>query len=303
MNQYDRLRSTLEVKCPSLTLLEHEPLASYTSFKIGGPVPLMAAPADEHELCVCVVEAKKLGLRVEVIGNGSNLLISDEGVDAFFIQTGKLTSIIKTAPQELTVGSGALLSRASVFAAQYGLTGLEFAHGIPGSLGGAVTMNAGAYDGEMAKVITKTSYIDADGVLKILCGPAHEFQYRHSFFSSNFGVIVSSVIQLQAGDEASVKARMAELAAKRRNSQPLEYPSAGSTFKRPQGHYAAALIDQCGLKGLRVGDAQVSTKHGGFVVNLGSATCEDVLGVIEAVKNQVFEKTGVTLDMEVKLLQ
>jgi UDP-N-acetylmuramate dehydrogenase len=193
-----------------------------------------------------------------------------------------------------------LLSRLAVTARDHGLTGLEFAHGIPGSLGGAVTMNAGAYEGEMSQVVRSVTVLTLSGQLETV--DQFDFSYRHSAFSDGARLILKARLQLAPGDGAAIQARMEELMERRRSKQPLEWPSAGSTFKRPQGHYAAALIDQCGLKGLRLGGAQVSEKHAGFVINTGGATCADILALMELVRRRVFDQTGVALVPEVRLL-
>ena len=196
--------------------------------------------------------------------------------------------------------SGSLLSRLAALARDHSLTGLEFAHGIPGSLGGAVTMNAGAYDGEMAQVVVQVTVLRADGQVETT--DQFDFSYRHSAFSDGTRLILGARLQLHAGDAGQIRARMEELMERRRSKQPLEWPSAGSTFQRPKGHFAAALIDQCGLKGLTVGGAQVSEKHAGFIVNKGGATCADILELMAQVRKRVFDQTGIMLEPEVKLL-
>ena len=200
------------------------------------------------------------------------------------------------------MGAGVTLARLASFAAGEGLTGMEFAGGIPGTLGGAVMMNAGAYGGEMVQVVRRTRCLTPEGTVKEIVGEEHDFSYRHSIFSQGEDVILSSVLELESGQEEDIRAQMAELAQKRKSKQPLEYPSAGSMFKRPQGYFAAALIEQCGLKGFTVGGAQVSEKHAGFVINRGGATCADVLALVKEVQRRVREQTGVELEMEVRRL-
>jgi len=198
--------------------------------------------------------------------------------------------------------SGVLLSRLAVFAMEHALSGLEFAHGIPGTLGGAVTMNAGAYGGEMAQVVLETSYLDCAGNPGIVRGKEHGFSYRNSIFSGAERFILGARLELKPGERAQIRADMARLSQQRRSKQPLEYPSAGSTFKRPEGHYAGALIEQCGLKGLFVGGAQVSEKHAGFLINRGGATCADMLRLMDKVRETVLRQTGVELEPEVRIL-
>lgn len=303
MNCWKTLARTLQKACPSLELREEEPMARHTSFRIGGPVALMALPATEEEAVRCLRLAAEAGAEPLFLGNGSNLLVADRGLDAFAIKLGENFSQIEPEGERaLRVRAGALLSRTAALARERGLTGLEFAHGIPGSLGGAVTMNAGAYGGEMADVVEEVTFARADGTVMTCRGEELDFGYRRSAFGEGDRLVLSAKLSLRPGDRESIRARMEELAACRREKQPLEYPSAGSTFKRPAGAYAAALIDGCGLKGYTVGGAQVSEKHAGFVVNRGGATCEDVLRVMEHVRDTVWNETGFLLEPEVRIL-
>ncbi len=303
MNHFEALKIELERLCPGLELRQEEPMSKHTSFRIGGPVKLMAFPASEGEVAQAVQAAMGLGIEPLFIGNGSNLLVADRGLDAFVIKCGKgLGTIEKVNDTCLRLGAGTLLSQAAAFARQESLTGLEFAHGIPGSVGGAVMMNAGAYNGEIANVVESVRFLGLDGSLREIVGEKLGFSYRKSVFEDLDGIILSAVVCLQPGDPVKIAARIDDLAFRRRERQPLELPSAGSTFKRPKDGFAAALIDQCGLKGCRVGNAQVSEKHAGFVVNLGNATCADVMGVISHVYRVVLEQTGVALEPEVRLL-
>lgn len=301
MDQFVHLREKLSRACPSLEVRTGEPMSRHTSFHIGGPAALMALPRTNEEAIAAVRTAAELGIEPFFMGNGSNLLVSDEGVARFLIKTVPGLSQCGVQESEIEAGSGATLARLAVYAKERGLSGLEFAHGIPGSLGGAVTMNAGAYGGEMSQVVRSVTCLTADGGVET--ETVFEFGYRHSSFSDGTRMVLSVRLALERGDPVAIQARMDELAARRREKQPLEYPSAGSVFKRPEGHYAAALIDQCGLKGLRVGDAQVSEKHAGFIVNRGSATCADVLELVEQVKMRVMKSCGVELEMEVRVLQ
>lgn len=299
MDRFEQLAKRLAALCPRLEQREHEHMCNHTSFHIGGPARLMVLPTEVEQAVCAVGVAGELGIEPFFMGNGSNLLVPDEGVERFVIKTsGMKNCIIEGAT--VTAECGITLARLAMLARDAGLTGLEFAHGIPGSLGGAVTMNAGAYDGEMAQVVTGVTCLNADGSVEQV--NEFDFGYRHSAFSDGTRMVLSAQMQLAPGDPVQIAARMDELAAKRRGKQPLEYPSAGSMFKRPAGYFAAALIDQCGLKGLKVGGAQVSEKHAGFVVNRGGATCADVMSLVEQVRQRVLTETGVSLEMEVKLL-
>ncbi len=300
MKRFDHLKTKLMQYCPDMELLEQEPMSKHTTFRVGGPASLMAVPRSVQQAKVAVQTAVEEGIAPIFVGNGSNLLVTDHGLDAFVIKTVNGLANISVDGESITAGSGALLARLAVVAREHGLTGLEFAHGIPGSLGGAITMNAGAYDGEMAQVVTEVTLLNSEGVLETT--DQFGFSYRHSNFQDGTRMIVGARMQLRKGDVDSIRARMDDLMERRKSKQPLEWPSAGSTFKRPQGYFAAALIDQCGLKGLRVGGAQVSEKHAGFVVNTGGATCADIMELMDQVRQRVFEQTGVTLEPEVKLL-
>lgn len=300
MERFNGLKIKLNQLCPELKLLEQEPMSRHTTFRVGGPVPLLALPRTTHQAAMAVKIAVEEGITPFFLGNGSNLLVSDNGADAFVIKTVNGLSNVLVEGENVRAESGVLLSRLAVIARDNGLTGLEFAHGIPGSLGGAVTMNAGAYDGEMSQVVTSVTFLTASG--KEETTDQFDFAYRHSAFSDGSRMILRVQMKLQNGDPGAIRARMEELMERRKSKQPLEWPSAGSTFKRPQGYFAAALIDQCGLKGLTVGGAQVSEKHAGFVINKGGATCFDILELMDQVRNRVFDQTGVTLEPEVKLL-
>ena len=299
----ERLEKLLRERCPEMELRVNEPMSRYTTFRIGGPAALMALPKTAGEAKAAVKTARELGIEPFFLGNGSNLLVADEGYPGFIIKLTWDFDGIREVNRGLEAGSAVLLSRLSNALVGRGLTGLEFAGGIPGSVGGAVTMNAGAYGGEMAQVLESVTFLDEAGEVCTLPASECGFGYRHSIFSDRKCLILKARFHLDQGDPAAIRARMEELAAKRREKQPLEYPSAGSMFKRPPGHFAAALIDQCGLKGLAVGGAQVSAKHAGFVVNRGGATCGDVLALVDQVKERVLAQTGVELEMEVKVLR
>ena len=303
MTPMQTLQATLRERLPQLELREREPMAQHTSFKVGGPVALMALPKTAGEAKAAVKTARELEIEPFFLGNGSNLLVADEGYPGFIIKLTWDFDGIREVNRGLETGGAVLLSRLSNALVGRGLTGLEFASGIPGSVGGAVTMNAGAYGGEMAQVLESVTFLDEAGEVCTLPVSECGFGYRKSIFSQRKCLILRARFRLEQGDGYAIKARMDELTAKRREKQPLEYPSAGSMFKRPPGHFAAALIDQCGLKGLTVGGAQVSEKHAGFVVNRGGATCGDVLALVDQVKEEVLRQTGVELEMEVKVLK
>lgn len=288
---------------PDLKYIHDEPLARHTSFRIGGPATRMAFPTSGEQIVLLTGFAQECGVTPFLLGNGTNLLVADEGMDTLVIQTGEGLNRIALDGGIITADAGVSLARLGVFAWQHSLTGLEFAHGIPGSLGGGVVMNAGAYGGELKDVLTEVTALFPDGV-RTLRGEELALGYRRSFFTDHpEAVVLRAKLALHGGDQEAIKARMEELSAKRRASQPLEMPSAGSTFKRPEGYFAGTLIEQCGLKGARVGGAEVSRKHAGFVVNAGGATCADVLALIKKVQDTVFTATGVTLEPEVKIIR
>lgn len=299
----ERLEKLLRERCPEMELRVNEPMSKHTTFRIGGPAALMALPGNTAQVRAVLNIARELDIEPFFLGNGSNLLVADEGYPGFIVKLTRDFDQIQEVNRGLETGSAVLLSRLASRALEEGFTGLEFAGGIPGSVGGAVTMNAGAYGGEMVQVLESVTFLDETGETCTLPASACGFGYRKSIFSDRKCLILKARFHLEQGDPAAIKARMDELAAKRKEKQPLEYPSAGSMFKRPPGHFAAALIDQCGLKGLTVGGAQVSAKHAGFVVNRGSATCADVLALVDQVKEEVLKQTGVELEMEVKVLK
>ena len=298
---FEQLHSALSAACPELDLRKNEPMSRHTSFRVGGPAALMALPKTVEEAQACIKTAVSLGVEPFFLGNGSNLLVPDEGVQRFLIKPVPGLNQIVRDGNTITAGSGVTLARLAMFARDNDLTGLEFAHGIPGSLGGAVFMNAGAYGGEMAQVVRSVTCLNIDGEIETVTD--FDFGYRKSIFSDGERLILSAVMELQPGDRAAITARMDELAAQRQSKQPLEFPSAGSMFKRPVGHFAGALIEQSGLKGFTVGGAQVSEKHAGFVINAGGATCSDVLELVRQVQMRVMEKFGVELEMEVRVLK
>ena len=287
---------------PNIRCRLEEPMKNHTSFKIGGPVRVMFFPKDSAELISVYDLLHECGVSPIVIGNGTNILADDRPLESIVVNTAGLGSIDRINEREIRAGAGALLSKLAVYACGCGLSGLEFAHGIPGSLGGAVTMNAGAYGGEMKDVVFKTTAFSPEKGEYTLTGTEHGFSYRNSRFSDCSDVVLFSYIMLREGGMEDIKVKMSELAALRRERQPLDQPSAGSTFKRPKEGYAAALIEQAGLKGYAVGGAMVSEKHSGFVVNRGGALFSDVMAVIEHVKETVLKQFGIELELEIKIL-
>ena len=288
---------------PLLKVLRNEPMSAHTTFRVGGPAVRAACPADLGELTALLALAEERGWPFLVVGNGSNLLVADEGLDRLVILTSALSGLELAEDTVIRADAGLSLARLAVFALHNGLTGLEFAHGIPGSLGGAVCMNAGAYGGEMCQVIRSvTAWFPGEGV-RVLSNEELDFSYRHSLFCNREGVVLRAELALTPGDSAVIRAAMEDLIRRRREKQPLEFPSAGSTFKRPAGHFAGALIEQCGLKGFRIGGACVSEKHAGFVVNTGGATCADITALMDHVRAVVLSRTGVELEPEVRLVR
>ena len=279
-----------------------EPMKNHTTFKTGGPASVFICPADENELIKALEFSHGMNIKPFILGNGSNLLIKDEGItDRPVIYIGDGFSSIKLLDEtKIEVGAGASLSSLCRFAHEHSLTGLEFAFGIPGSCGGAAFMNAGAYGGEMKDVVIRCNHVCFDGSTGSYDKNELDFGYRHSVYSESDCVITSVVLSLEKGDKDEIFARMKELLQRRRDKQPLEYPSAGSVFKRPEGYFAGALIEQSGLKGKRIGGAMVSEKHAGFIINYDKATTGDVLELVKFCQDTVMEKFGVALETEIK---
>ena len=292
-----------KLQAAAIPFRENEPLAAHCTFKIGGPAQLFVMPENEQQLCSAVALCKEQAVRYYLLGNGSNILFADEGFSGVVIDVSALDAEIAVEDTVLTAGAGVRLAALCKAALKHGLSGLEFAYGIPGTVGGAVYMNAGAYGGEMKDVLEAVSYLTADGRWVDSEASELDFSYRHSAFEENDACILGAVFHLEKGDPDAIKARMNELMQKRIDKQPLDKPSAGSTFKRPAGAFAAALIDQCGLRGYRHGGAAVSDKHCGFVVNLGGATCADVLALCDEVRAIVKEKTGYDLEKEIRVVK
>lgn len=277
-------------------------MSLHTTFKIGGNARLIVYPESEKQIAEFIKSAKAENVRLLAVGNGSNLLVDDEGIDACVMILGENFSQISLLDDETVFAqSGAKLIALCRFAYEQSLTGLEFAYGIPGSCGGGAFMNAGAYGGEMKDVLFKCSHIDADGNAGCLENEELDLSYRHSAYYENGCIITGLYLKLKKGNQAEIKAKMNDLISRRRDKQPLEYPSAGSTFKRPQGYFAGALIQECGLKGRSVGGAQVSEKHAGFIINKGGATCRDVLKLCEICADTVYREKGVRLEREIRV--
>lgn len=290
---------------PEVKVLCDEPMASHTSFRIGGPAKRMAFPAETEQVVLLVSFAQELGITPLLMGNGTNLLVSDRGIDGLVINTKEMDKVsLGENEGEIVAQAGASLTRAALFALDNGLSGLEFAHGIPGSVGGGISMNAGAYGGEMKDVLVGAAVLfPEEGVKYLTCEELH-LSYRHTIINEHpDAVVLYGVFRLQKGDKGEIKEKMDELMTRRKGSQPLEYPSAGSFFKRPAGYFAGALIEQANCKGMTVGGAQISEKHAGFLINTGNAKCADVLALMEAVQKRVYEMHGVSLEPEVKIIR
>ena len=287
---------------PEIHLAMEEPMAKHTSFRIGGPVEVMAFPKSADELAKILKASTLLNITPAIMGAGTNILAPDEGIRGLVICLKDcMDGMEQLDSNRIRVAAGVSMTRAAVFAANLGLSGLEFAHGIPGSVGGGVYMNAGAYGGEICQVCESVDVMDKEGNISTVACDCMAFSYRHSILEERDGIVLSAVFALTPKPQEEIRAKMAELMTKRKTSQPLDLPSAGSAFKRPVGGYAAALIDQAGLKGFCVGGAGVSTKHAGFVVNNGGATAADVKEVLRQVADKVFENSGIRLEPEVRI--
>ena len=302
MPWYEEFDRKVREYLPDLALRQEEPMREHCSFRVGGPARRMAFPGTGEQLVILLQLAEDCGARPLVLGKGSNILPPDGGMDRLVIETSRLAALEAGEDGTILAEAGVPLARLAEFAAQRGLAGLAFAHGIPGTVGGALCMNAGAYGGEMKDVVEEVTLLLPEGVQRF-SGAEMAFGYRRSFLAEHpEAVAIRAKFRLTPGDESAIREWMRELMGKRRASQPLEYPSAGSTFKRPEGYFAGTLIDQCGLKGLTVGGAQVSEKHAGFVINRGGATAADILALMQEVQRRVLAEKGVMLQPEVKLL-
>lgn len=295
------MREAFSAVLPAHAMRENEPFSAHTTFEIGGPAELMVWPETAEELAEVLRIADREHFPIFILGNGSNLLVSDAGMDGVIINTSKLCQMT-FEDEKVHVECGVLLADLSHAAASEGLSGLEFACGIPGSVGGAVYMNAGAYDGEMRDVITQVEVVDRQGRRRILSAEAMDFSYRHSRLKDEPLICLSAELKLSNANRDEINSTIAELTERREKRQPLSLPSAGSTFKRPPNHYAGPLIIAAGMQGKRIGGAEVSMKHAGFIVNQGGATARDVLDLIAAVQEAVFKESGVKLEPEVRMV-
>ena len=294
--------SLFERLAPCCKVLAQEPMCRHTTFEIGGPADWMALPASATEAVAVIRVATESCLPLTVIGKGSNLLVRDKGVRGIVLKIGEAMASLHCEGEIIVAGAGALLSDVAKFAAQSGLTGLEFAVGIPGSIGGAVFMNAGAYDGEISSVVEQVTAVSPEGTIREYSAADIRFGYRHSVFQENRCIICEVRLRLRTGEKEAIEAVMADLTRRRESKQPLEWPSAGSTFRRPPGYFAGTLVEQAGCKGLRCGNAQVSEKHAGFIINAGQASAADVQELIRQVQERVKRHSGVDLWPEVIIL-
>ena len=302
MTELTALQQELAAKLPHICFKNNEPMSAHTSFRIGGNAEVMALPNSKEQLAEILKVSSLLDCKIAILGAGTNVLAPDTGIRGVVICLKDCMDGMELLPDnKIRVMAGVTMTRAAVFAANHGLSGMEFAHGIPGTVGGGVYMNAGAYGGEICQICQSVEVMSTDGEIRTLSADEMAFSYRHSVLEETKDLVVSAVFKLTPADPADIKAKMKELMTKRSASQPLDMPSAGSVFKRPVGGYAAALIDQAGLKGYTVGGAAISTKHAGFAVNLGGATAEDVTNLLSQVSDIVFEKTGIRLEPEVRI--
>lgn len=297
-NFVEEIRGRIEAE----KFLLNEPMKEHTTFKIGGPADYLIFPSSMDEVAFIFRTLRKYNIPFVVLGNGSNVLVLDKGIRGAVIKFNSPLSFIEKAGKKITAGAGALLQDVSKFAAQNGLSGMEFTCGIPGSIGGAVFMNAGAYDGEMKNIVECVRAVSQKGEIAEFGTNDFNFAYRHSVFQKNGYAICEVDLKLVPGDKNDIEEKIAGFTKRRESKQPLEMPSAGSTFKRPEGYYAGTLIEQTGLKGFSIGGAEISVKHAGFIVNTGGATAKDVLELIRQVQQRVFEKNGVKLFPEVRVL-
>ncbi len=295
---YDEIRRFL----PDLEIRANELMSKHTSFKIGGPAAIMAFPKSAEELSKLLEQSELMDIKIAILGAGTNVLAPDEGMDSLVICLKDcMCGMERIDETHIRVAAGVTMTRAALFAASLGLSGLEFAHGIPGTVGGGIYMNAGAYGGEICQVCTQVDVMDRRGNVRTLSGQEMGFSYRHSVLEESGDIVLSGVFALMPAPEEEIRAMMQELMKKRSASQPLDLPSAGSAFKRPVGGYAAALIDQAGLRGFQIGGAAVSPKHAGFVVNMGGATACEVIKLLSEVSDVVFEESGIRLEPEVRI--
>ena len=302
MTELTEFQKKIAALLPNLELRMNESMAKHTSFRIGGGAEVMAFPKTETELAELLKVSALLDCKCAILGAGTNVLAPDEGITGLVICLKDcLDGMEALSDTRIRVMAGVTMSRAAVFAANLGLSGLEFAHGIPGTIGGGIYMNAGAYGGEISQVCDRVEVMDRQGNSRWLRNAEMGFSYRHSVLETADDLVIAVEFTLTPAEPEAIKARMKELIGKRSASQPLNLPSAGSAFKRPKGGYAAALIDQAGLKGFRVGNAGISDKHAGFAVNLGGATAKDVRTLLQTVSDRVFEQSGIRLEPEIRI--
>lgn len=302
MQKLNECIAKLKQILPEDSVLIDEPMSKHTTFQIGGPADCFVMPSTVEEAIAVIKIVKEYDVPLTMLGNGSNLLVMDKGIRGIVVNLNERFAKITQDGTTIHAQCGALMADVSKFAGACGLTGIEFAVGIPGSIGGCIFMNAGAYDGEIKNVVKSVTTVNKNGEVVHYTNEQAQFGYRHSAFQDNGDLILEVELELSFGDKEAIQAKMADLTARREAKQPLELPSAGSTFKRPLGYFAGTLIDQTGLKGLTVGGAQVSKKHAGFVVNIGGATAQNVLDLIAQVQQRVYEKHGVKLYPEVKMI-
>lgn len=295
-------RRELENLLPEGCLFFDEPMKKHTSFRIGGQAEILVLPQTNSQIIAVIDYARREQIPYIIMGNGTNLLVKDGGIRGIVIKLAKNFGRISLKGQEMNAQAGASLNGAAELACRKGLKGLEFAAGIPGTFGGAVSMNAGAYDGEMKDVITSATVLKQDNAIEVWSAEELGFAYRKSRVITEGAVLLEVTLHLEKDDPAKIRERMNHLLSLRKAKQPLQYPSAGSTFKRPPGHYAGALIEKAGLKGFRIGDAQVSPLHAGFIINLGNATARDVIRLIEAIQEAVLTQFGILLEPEVRIV-
>lgn len=299
--KYSKTVEYLKENFPEALILTGEPMKNHTTFRIGGPADIYIEP-DYAAIVPLIKYLKEVDVPFTVLGNGSNVLVSDDGIEGVVISLGKKSDVITIDGETIQVQAGAMLSSVANRAADAGLTGLEFASGIPGSIGGAVYMNAGAYGGEIKDILTEVRVLTKDLEEKIMTPEELQLSYRHSSLMEAGGYVLSATLKLSIGNKDEIKAKIADIREQRTTKQPLNYPSAGSTFKRPAGYFAGKLIDDAGLRGYTVGDAQVSEKHCGFVINRGNATCAQVLQLMHDVDTKVFNEFNVHLVPEVRII-
>ena len=296
----EEVYNKLLTKIPKENIKLNEDMSKHTSIKIGGPADIFIKIKNIEELKYVLRIAKEENIPVTVIGNGTNLLVKDKGIRGIVLQI-RIEDVTVNAT-EIEVGAGTLLSKLSKTACENSLTGLEFASGIPGTVGGAITMNAGAYGGEFKDIVVSTTYIDNNLNIHTIANKEHNFEYRNSIFKDNNFIILNSKLKLKEDIKENIEARMKQNSEKRKKSQPIEYPNAGSIFKRENGFITAEAIDKCGLKGYNIRDAYVSEKHAGFIVNKGEATAKDVIDLIEYIKKIIYEKYKIKIETEIKII-